>query len=367
MSILFEPVTLSTNNGGFTLRNRAVVAPMCQYSVDAEDGVPTDWHLSHLGALAAGGFGLVIAEASAVNPAGRISPRDTGLWNEDQQEAWSRIVDLVHANGAAAGLQLAHAGAKASTWPMLPDFGDGSVPLADGGWTTVSASVTDIFGYAENRELSAEEIDGIVQDWADAARRADSAGFDMIQIHAAHGYLLHQFLSPLVNRRTDEYGGSYENRTRLVKEVVAAVREVWPAEKVLGIRFSGTDWVDDGWTLRETVQLSRELREMGVITFDLSSSGIGPYRGPRTGPGYQTPLAAAVKEGLEGTDAFVTAVGGVTTGVQAEHILATGQADGVAIARAALVNPHWAAVAASELEVPRMENPRAQQLWRGRW
>ncbi|MBG6085158.1 NADH:flavin oxidoreductase/NADH oxidase [Zhihengliuella flava] len=360
-------MTLPTANGGFTLRNRAVVAPMCQYSVDAEDGVPTDWHLSHLGALAAGGFGLVIAEATAVVPEGRISPRDTGLWNDEQRQAWSRIVDLVHANGSAAGLQLAHAGAKAATWPMLPGFEDGTVPAAEGGWPTVSSSPSDIFGYDAARELPREEIADLVTAWADAARRADEAGFDVIQIHAAHGYLLHQFLSPLVNQRTDEYGGSYENRTRLVKEIVAAVAEVWPEDKVLGIRFSGTDWADDGWTLRETVQLSQELRELGVTAFDLSSAGIGPYTGPRTGPGYQTPLAAAVKEGLQETDSFVTAVGGITTGTQAEHILATGQADGVAIARAALVNPHWAAVAASELGVPREENPRAKQLWRGRW
>ncbi len=368
MSTLFSPVTLSTPDGdGLALRNRAVVAPMCQYSVDAEDGVPTDWHLSHLGALAAGGFGLVIAEASAVTPEGRISPRDTGLWNDEQTRAWRRITDLIRANGSVPGIQLAHAGAKASTQPMLPGLSESTVPEDDGGWPTVSSSVSDAFGLAPARELTGEEIEQLIADWAAAARRADEAGFDVVQIHAAHGYLLHQFLSPLVNTRTDEYGGSYENRTRLVKRIVEAVRDAWPAHKPLAVRFSGTDWTDDGWTLAETVRLAGELRELGATAFDVSSAGIGRYSGPRSAPGYQTALAAAVKAGLEGTDSFVTAVGLITTGVQAEHVLVTGQADGVAVARAALENPHWAAVAARELGVPAEENPRATPLWRGHW
>ncbi|OFI38685.1 oxidoreductase [Arthrobacter sp. SW1] len=369
---------MSAPSGQLALRNRTFLAPMCMYSVEARDGVPTPWHLVHLGARAAGGFGMVIAEATAVVPEGRISPEDLGLWNDEQAEAFKPITAFIKGQGAAAGVQLAHAGGKASTYGWVPRFASqgftGSVPVDDGGWTTMAPSVTSVHGLAEPRALSVEEIQESVEDWAAAARRADSAGFDFIQIHAAHGYLIHQFLSPLSNTRTDEYGGSYEGRTRYLREVVSAVRAVWPASKPLGVRFSGSDWVEGGWTIEETAQLAVELRSVGVTVFDLSSGGIGAYRGP-VGPGYQIALADIVKKALAAdalergveNDAFVTAVGMITTAQQAEQVLVNGQADGVSIARAALREPNWAALAARELGEAVEKTPFAPQYWRAHW
>ena len=367
VSKLFEPATLTTPDGtGLQLRNRTVLAPMCQYSVTARDGVPTDWHLVHLGARAAGGFGLVVAEATAVVPEGRISDRDAGLWNDAQRHAWKPIVDFAHEQGAAIGVQLAHAGAKASTYPWLPGQAEGSIPVDEGGWETVGPSTTDIFGLARPHAMDVDEIRASVESWADAARRADEAGFDVVQIHAAHGYLIHQFLSPLTNHREDAYGGSYENRTRYAREVIAAVRAAWPDHKPLAIRLSGDDWVEGGWRLADTLRFVREARELGVTAFDLSSAGIGSYHGP-SGPGFQVPLAAAVREALEGTDSFVTAVGLLTDPAQAEHVVVTGQADGVSVGRAALKDAHWPANAAKTLGVARDGNPRADQYWRAAW
>ncbi|WP_372699846.1 NADH:flavin oxidoreductase/NADH oxidase [Arthrobacter sp. JSM 101049] len=364
---LFEPVTLSTPEGpGLDLRNRTVLAPMCEYSVTAKDGIPHAWHMVHLGARAVGGFGLVYTEATAVSPEGRISDQDTGIWNDAQRDAWAPIVDFIHSQGAAAGIQLAHAGAKASTYPALPGAARGTVPAAEGGWQTLAPSVTDAHGLDAPAEMTVEQIQASVRDWADAARRADEAGFDVAQLHAAHGYLIHQFLSPLTNHRTDQYGGSFENRTRYAREVIAAVREVWPAHKVLGLRISGEDWVEGGWRIADTVRFAGQARELGASTFDLSSGGIGAFHGP-SGPGYQVSLATAVKEALAGTDAFVTAVGMITEPAQAEHILVTGQADGVSIGRAALVEPYWPAIAARDLGIGRDENPRAPQYWRAAW
>lgn len=371
MSKLFEPVSLSAPQGpGLHLRNRTTLAPMCQYSVTAKDGVPHAWHLAHLGARATGGFGLVFTEATAVNPEGRISDQDTGLWNQAQAEAWAPIVDFIHTQGAAAGIQLAHAGGKASTYAWLPEEAAsgkrGSIGREHGGWETIGPSETTIFGLDSPREMSVEEIRSSVHDWVAAAERADAAGFDIIQIHAAHGYLIHQFLSPLTNKRNDEYGGSYENRTRYAREVIGAVRAVWPAHKPLGIRFSGDDWVEQGWRLEDTVSFAAEVRTLGVSVFDLSSAGIGAYHGP-SGPGFQVPLATAVRTALTGTDAFVTAVGMITDPAQAEQILVTHQADGVSIGRAALIQPNWPVVAASALGVHREELPRAAQYWRAAW
>lgn len=371
MSKLFSPVTIRTLEGeGLALRNRAVLAPMCTYSVTKKDGVPTDWHLAHLGSRANGGFGLVIAEATGVNPEARISDQDLGLWNDEQTEAFKPITAYLHSQHTAAGVQLAHAGGKASTYPHLLEFGDaglkGSIPEAEGGWETVGPSATEIHRLRSPREMSAEDIQKVIQDFADAARRADEAGFDFIQIHAAHGYLIHQFLSPLTNQRADEWGGSFENRIRLALEVTKAVRAAWPATKALGIRFSGTDWVDEGWTIEETVELSKRVVALGVTAIDLSSAGIGQYFGP-LGPGYQTQLAAQVKRELKDPTLFVTAVGSITTAEQAESLLMTDQADGISIARAALNDPHWAANAAKQLGVAAKQNPRAAQYWRGSW
>ncbi|GAA4366885.1 NADH:flavin oxidoreductase/NADH oxidase [Paeniglutamicibacter cryotolerans] len=371
MSKLFEPVSLWAPQGpGLHLRNRTVLAPMCQYSVNAKDGVPHAWHLAHLGARAGGGFGLVFTEATAVSPEGRISDQDTGIWNDAQAGAWVGIVDFLHSQGAAAGIQLAHAGGKASTYAWLPEQASsghrGSITAEHGGWETLGPSETTIFGLDTPRAMSVGEIHASVRDWVDAAKRAEAAGFDIIQIHAAHGYLIHQFLSPLTNKRDDAYGGSYENRTRYAREVVAAVREAWPAHKPLGIRFSGDDWVDGGWRIEDTVRFATEIRDLGVSAFDLSSAGIGAYHGP-SGPGFQVPLATAVRTALEGTGSFVTAVGAITEPAQAEQILVTHQADGVSIGRAELIQPNWPVVAAAALGVHRDELPRAAQYWRAAW
>ncbi|MCW4463900.1 tRNA-dihydrouridine synthase [Glutamicibacter sp. MNS18] len=366
-SKLFSPVTIPTRRGdGLTLRNRAVLAPMCQYAVEARDGIPHSWQLVHLGSMAHGGFSLLHTEATAVAAEGRISDKDVGIWNTEQEQAWAGIVDYVHGHGARISIQLAHAGAKASTYAWLPGEAgqgrSGSIPRSDGGWQTVTSSDSELYGLAPAESMTREQIQRSLRDWAAAAQRADQAGFDAIQIHGAHGYLIHQFLSPLSNRRTDEYGGSYENRTRYLKEALAAISEVWPAQKVLGIRLSGEDWVQGGWGIAETVRLAGELYDQGIRAFDLSSAGIGPFRGP-SGPGYQIPLAAAVKQSLP-ADAFVTAVGGITQAVQAEQVLVTGQADGVSIGRAALGDPQWANRAAERLGAEKAYPPH---YWRGRW
>lgn len=366
-SKLFTPVTIPTKAGkGLQLRNRVVLPPMCQYVIDKQDGVPTTWQLAHLGSMAHGGFSLVIAEATAVAAEGRISDRDAGLWNDQQVAAWKPITEYIRSHGAAAGVQLAHAGVKASTYGWLKELEDqgkvGSLSAEDGGWETFTSSAEDLYGLNPGTEMTAEQIASSVQDWAEAAKRADAAGFDLIQIHAAHGYLIHQFLSPLSNKRTDQYGGNFENRTRYLREIVQAIVKVWPEHKALGIRFSGEDWVEGGWRIADTVKIASELYEYGVRAFDLSSAGIGAFHGP-TGPGYQVPLAQAVKQALP-ADAFVTAVGVITDAVQAEQILVTGQADGVSVGRAALGDPQWPNRAAQQLGAQKSHPP---QYWRGRW
>lgn len=328
MSALFSPVTVR----GVEFANRVWVAPMCQYSVERRDGVPTDWHLAHLAGLARGGAGLVITEATAVSPEGRISPQDTGLWNDEQQAAWTRIVALAHDAGTPIGIQLAHAGRKASTWRPWADR-RGSVPQEDGGWATVAPSAIPFPGYDDPVALDADGIRQVVDDFAEAARRSIEAGFDVLEVHAAHGYLLHQFLSPLSNHRTDGWGGSLERRARLLLEVVRAVRAV-AGDAPLLVRFSGTDWTDDGWTIADTVTVARWAHEAGADLFDVSSGGNVLAEVP-TGPGYQVPLAAAVRaSGLP-----TSAVGMITEAEQAEEIVASGAADVVSLARPLLRNP----------------------------
>jgi 2,4-dienoyl-CoA reductase-like NADH-dependent reductase (Old Yellow Enzyme family) len=268
---LFTPVTLPTPDGtGLEVGNRAFVAPMCQYAVDNLDGSPTDWHLSHLGALAAGGFGLVVAEATAVEARGRISPLDLGLWDAAQVVPHARIVDFIHGQGRAAGVQLGHAGGKASTQPMLPGSDDGTtIPADQGGWPTVSADDAPVMPtMVAASALTEAQIAEVVDAFAAAARRADEAGYDVVQLHAAHGYLIHQFLSPLTNHRTDSYGGDLAGRSRLLREVVAAVREVWPDDKPLGIRVSATDWVDDGVQVSDVAEVLRDLVAAGQVQLD---------------------------------------------------------------------------------------------------
>jgi 2,4-dienoyl-CoA reductase-like NADH-dependent reductase (Old Yellow Enzyme family) len=266
---LFDPITIRD----LTIPNRLWIAPMCQYSVTARDGVPTDWHLMHLGQFAAGGFGLVISEAAAISPEGRISPQDAGIWNDEQRDAWRRITAFITEQGSVPGIQLAHAGRKASTFAPWGTGGHGSVPMEEGGWSTVAPSPEAFPGYAVPEALDDEGIDRVVDDFRAAAVRSVDAGFQVIELHAAHGYLLHQFLSPLVNHREDGYGGSLENRARLLLRVVEAVRGVLPAGLPLFVRFSATDWVDDGWDEHQTATVAAWCVERGADFFDISTGG----------------------------------------------------------------------------------------------
>ncbi len=355
MSLLFSPITLR----GTTFANRVWLAPMCQYS--AVDGVVNDWHLVHLGARATGGFGLLLTEAAAVLPEGRISPQDAGLWNDDQTRAWSRIVDFVHDQGTRIGVQLAHAGRKASTHRPW-DEERGSVDPSAGGWPTVGPSAVAFPGYRAPAALSTDEIADVVRAFADAAARAMDAGFDVVEIHAAHGYLVHEFLSPRSNLRTDGYGGDLAGRSRLLLEIVHAVRGVW-GERPLLVRLSGTDWVDGGWDVEQTVQLSAWLSAAGVDLVDMSSGGNEPADIP-VGPGYQVPLAAEVRHRV---DVPVGAVGLITEPAQAERILADGEADVVLLARAALREPSWPFRAAHELGLDHHRIAYPAQYRRGSW
>lgn len=341
MSVLFEPLRLRD----VELRNRIGVSPMCEYS--AVDGVPDDWHLVHLGSRAVGGAGLVVTEATAVEASGRISPADTGIWSDAQAEIWERIAHFVRGHGAAAGIQLAHAGRKASTRP--PWDGGGALRADEGAWQTVAPSAAPFNeGDPLPRALAADEIVELAETFAAAARRADDAGFDLVELHAAHGYLLHEFLSPLANARDDHYGGSVEHRMRAPFEVVDAVRAVWPERKPLAVRISATDWLEGGWTIDDSVVFARELRERGVDLVDCSSGGIAPGAQIPVEPGYQVPLAAAVRREARLPTA---AVGLITEPEQAEAIVAAGEADLVFLARALLRDPYWPLRAARELGV----------------
>jgi 2,4-dienoyl-CoA reductase-like NADH-dependent reductase (Old Yellow Enzyme family) len=355
---LFETLTLR----GVTARNRIWLAPMCQYSAFAQDGMPTDWHLVNLGSHATGGFGLVMTEAAAVVAEGRISPEDVGIWSDEHVEPWRRIADFVREQGAVPAMQLAHAGRKASTYGLsgLP----GTVPGDEGGWQPVGPSPVAYEGFAEPRELTTDEVAAIPQAFADAAVRADRAGFDVVEIHAAHGYLLHQFASPLSNLRTDRYGGSFENRTRLVVEVADAIRAVWPDEKPLLVRFSATDWAPGGWDVEQTARLATVLAEHGVDLVDVSSGGLVAHQSIDVGPGYQVPFAEEVRRasGLP-----VVAVGLLTEPQQAEQVLVDGAADAVMLARAAIREPGWPLRAAHELGVPASDAPYPPQHGRGAW
>ena len=339
MSELFSPITLRD----VIVRNRVWVAPMCQYS--AVDGVPNDWHLVHLGSFARGGAGLVLTEATAVVPEGRISPEDAGIWSDEQQAVWSRIVDFIHGQGATAGIQLAHAGRKASTYSGFTSE-RGGVADADGGWRPVGPSPAPFPGLREDPEpLDAAGIARVVTAFGDAAERAVAAGFDVIEVHAAHGYLLHEFLSPLSNLREDGYGGSFDNRVRLVLEVVREVRARLASGVPLIVRLSATDWVDGGWDDDQTVRLAALLREEGVDLVDTSTGGNVLADIP-VEPGYQVPFARRVR-----TEAGIPAgaVGLITEPKQAEEIIAEGSADVVLLGRELLRDPHWPLRAAYEL------------------
>jgi 2,4-dienoyl-CoA reductase-like NADH-dependent reductase (Old Yellow Enzyme family) len=326
-----------------TLRNRIAVSPMCQYS--SEDGFANDWHLVHLGSRAVGGAGLVCMEATAVEARGRISPDDMGIWKAEHVEFLARITRFLHSQGAAAGIQLAHAGRKGST--RRPWEGGGLLAEAEGGWQTVAPSAVPFReGDPAPSALSKAEIQGLVESFRDAAERALRAGFDVVEIHGAHGYLIHEFLSPLSNRRTDEYGGPLENRLRFALEVAEAVRGVWPAKLPLFFRISATDWVEGGWGADDSVELVRRLQPLGVDLVDCSSGGNAALAKIPLGPGYQVPFAERIRRE---TGMATGAVGMITTPQQADEIVRTGQADMVLMAREFLRDPYFALHAASAL------------------
>jgi 2,4-dienoyl-CoA reductase-like NADH-dependent reductase (Old Yellow Enzyme family) len=324
--------------------NRVFVSPMCEYS--SVDGYANDWHLVHLGSRAVGGAGLVLTEATAVLPEGRISPQDLGIWNDEHVDPLKRIVSFIHEQGSVAGMQLAQAGRKAST--RRPWEGDGVVPETEGGWQNVMAPSAIPFAdnYPTPHALTVDGIQQVVRAFADAARRACDAGFRVIEIHAAHGYLIHEFLSPLSNHRDDAYGGSFENRTRLIREIVTAVRSSWPKGAPLFVRISASDWVEGGWDLEQSIELARSLKQLGVDLIDCSSGGTVPHAKIPAGPGYQTPFAHRIRHEAE---ILTGAVGLITSPVQAEQIIGTGQADAIVIAREFLRDPYWPLRAAKEL------------------
>jgi 2,4-dienoyl-CoA reductase-like NADH-dependent reductase (Old Yellow Enzyme family) len=339
MSQLFTPLTIRD----IVLGNRIVVSPMCQYS--ANDGMAGDWHLVHLGSRAVGGAGLVFTEATAVSPEGRISPHDLGIWKDEHIEGLRRIVKFVRAQGSEIGIQLAHAGRKASV--REPWNGGQPVKDGEGGWPVLAPSpVAFDEQYAQPAGLSIEGIRQVVADFRAAARRAMLAGFKVMEIHAAHGYLIHQFLSPLSNHRQDEYGGSFDNRIRLLTEVVEAVRGGWPPGYPLFVRISATDWAEGGWSVEEAVRLAGLLKDRGVDMIDCSSGGLVPYQKIPAAPGYQVGFSQRIREA---TGILTGAVGIITDAVQAETILVTGQADLVFLARQLLRDPYFPLRAAQEL------------------
>lgn len=343
---LFEPLALR----GVTLRNRVVVSPMCQYSCERKDGKATDWHFVHLASRAVGGAALVFAEATAVEARGRISPQDLGLWNDDQIEPLARITSFIRAQGAIAGIQLAHAGRKASV--RRPWEGGGPLMHDEGAWSVVGPSPLPFAeGYPVPHDLSVEEIADIVVEFARAAERSLAAGFQAAELHAAHGYLIHQFLSPASNHRTDRYGGSFENRIHIVVEAVRAIRRVWPERLPLFVRVSATDWLEDApdtpsWTVEQTVALARVLRDEGVDVIDCSSGGNVPHVHVPTGPGYQTGFAERVRREAS---IRTMAIGMITAPEQADAILRSGQADLISLAREELRDPYWPLRAARTL------------------
>ena len=340
MAHLFDPLTIRD----LKFANRIFVSPMCQYS--STNGLANDWHLVHLGGRAVGGAGLVLTEATAVLPEGRISPQDLGIWSDDHVPALKRIVRFIHEQGGVAGMQLAHAGRKAST--RRPWEGDGAIPENQGGWKNVTAPSAIPFAenYSMPQALTHDGIREIIAAFAAAARRACDAGFRVIEIHGAHGYLIHEFLSPLSNKRTDDYGGSFENRTRMLREVVQAVRRSWPKGAPLFVRISATDWIDGGWDLQESIALARELKKLGVDLIDCSSGGTVPHAKIPVGAGYQTVFAQRIREEA---DILTGAVGMITSPAQAEHVINSGQADAILMAREFLREPYWPLRAAQEL------------------
>ncbi|HEY9746084.1 MAG TPA: NADH:flavin oxidoreductase/NADH oxidase [Oculatellaceae cyanobacterium] len=339
---LFAPLVMRS----VTLNNRIGISPMCQYS--AVDGLANDWHLVHLGGRAVGGAGLVMVEATAVEPDGRITPADLGLWSDAQIEPLRRIARFIQAQGSVPAIQIAHAGRKASA--ALPWEGGHAITPQAGGWfpTFAPSPIPFDSNWPTPQALDADGLNRIRQAFIESASRALEAEFQVLEIHAAHGYLLHEFLSPLSNHRTDDYGGSFENRTRLIREIVQDVRSVWPAHLPLWVRISATDWVEDGWDLTQSVQLAKLLKPLGVDLLDVSSGGLVPNAHIPTAPGYQVPLAETIRQEA---DIPTAAVGLITEPAQAEQIVQSGQADMVLIGRESLREPYWPLHAAFDLGV----------------
>ena len=341
MKTLFSSIKIREK----TFKNRIFVSPMCQYS--SENGLPGDWHMVHLGTRAVGGAALVMVEATAVSPEGRISPRDSGIWSQEHSEAFERITAFIKEQGAVPAIQLAHAGRKAST--DTPWRGDKPLGHEDGGWEPVAPSAIP-FGPASPRprSLTPQEIDRLILQFADAAKRSLSAGFEVLELHMAHGYLLHEFLSPISNHREDRFGGSLENRVRFPLKVVRAVRAVWPEHLPLFVRISCTDWVEGGWDLDQSIKFCEMLKGEGVDLIDCSSGAMVPDAVIPAGPGFQVPFAASIRKEV---GIATGAVGFITSPAQAEQITATGQADVVLLAREMLRNPYWPLQTAQSLRV----------------
>ncbi|MEI7419366.1 MAG: NADH:flavin oxidoreductase/NADH oxidase [Actinomycetes bacterium] len=340
MAKLFESISLR----GKTSRNRIWIAPMCQYSCEQQDGVPNQWHLVHLGSRALGGAGLVMCEATAVHPDGRISPWDTGIWNEEQAAAWIEITNFIRAAGSLSAIQLAHAGRKASIYRSWS--GDGAMNEADGGWEPVSSTNEAFPGYNTPKELTTAEVYASIDDWVQAAKRSVDAGFDVIEIHAAHGYLVHQFLSPITNQRTDEFGGSVANRAKYLVDIVSGIRAAVGEDVPLLVRFSATDYRADGFTVEQCAEVAKLCEVAGADLFDISSGGLILGVQIPTGPGYQVPLA---KQLADEVSSPVSAVGQITDAKQAEEILQTTNIDVIMIGRVSLRDPYWPLRAAHEL------------------
>lgn len=341
MPSLFKPLKIKD----IEFKNRIFVSPMCQYS--AVEGVPQDWHLVHLGSRAVGGAALVIVEATAVKPEGRISPGDTGLWNQQQQNAFLKITDFIKSQNSIPGIQIAHAGRKASCF--IPWKGSGQIPLDQGGWETEAPSPIP-FNSNDRipRELTISQMQDLTSQFCETAKRAEQAGFQVLEIHMAHGYLLHEFLSPISNQRKDKYGGALENRMRFPLELAAAVRKIWPMNLPLFVRISASDWMENGWTISESIAFSKKLKEIGIDLIDCSSGGTSNSAKIPAEPGYQVEFAAQIKKQSQ---IKTGAVGLIKTAKQANEIIESGKADAVLIGREFLNDPYWAFRAAQQLEV----------------
>ena len=339
MSKLLSPIKIRD----LEFKNRIIVSPMCQYS--ATDGLPNDWHFVHLGSRAVGGAAAVFTEAAAISPEGRISPADLGMWNDEQVNAFKKIAGFIESQGAIPGIQLAHAGRKAST--KIPWIGEGTVPISEGGWEVIAPSAVKFSAaYPQPKEMTIADMKTVLRQWREAARRSLEAGFQAVEIHMAHGYLLHQFLSPLSNHRKDEYGGELNGRMRFPLDAATAVREAWPSRLPVFVRISVTDWVEGGWDLPQSIELAKKLKEAGVDLIDCSSGGVAPGAKIPAAPGYQVTFAEEIRKQA---GIMTGAIGLITDAAQAESILISGQADVVIMAREFLRDPYFPLHAAKML------------------